>query len=122
MAGARGNRSPRRTAGEEFTSLGARTAAGFAAGRSRSRRYMAERIHLIEAGMPAPAQGGSGPFAEGRRNALERPVMILTGTDCPPVVPEIAEVVAARRPDLGLAVAPGPALCCRSRSPSRWRG
>jgi pimeloyl-ACP methyl ester carboxylesterase len=74
---------------------------------ARSRQYMADRIHLIEAGMPALAEDNFGILAEGRLEALDLPVMILTGTDCPPVIPTIAEAIAARLPDVGLAEVPG---------------
>ena len=73
----------------------------------RSRQYMAERIHLIEAGMPGLADDNRGILAEGALECLGMPVMIIIGTDCPAVIPRIAEEIAARLPDVGLAEVPG---------------
>lgn len=73
----------------------------------RSRQYMADRIHLIEAGMPALAEDNFGILGEGQLAALEMPVMIIIGTECPPVIPRIAEELAARMPDVGVADVPG---------------
>jgi lipase len=73
----------------------------------RSRQYMADRIHLIEAGMPALADDNFGILAEDRLEGLAMPVMIIIGTACPPIIPRIAEVIAARLPDVGLAEVPG---------------
>ena len=73
----------------------------------RSRQYMADRIHLIEAGMPALAGDNFGILDAGRLESLDLAVMIIIGTDCPPVIPRIAEEIAARLPDVGLAEVPG---------------
>jgi pimeloyl-ACP methyl ester carboxylesterase len=73
----------------------------------RSRRYMADRIHLIEAGMPALREDNFGILREGRLEALDLPVMIIIGTECPAVIPHIAEAIAGRLPDVGLAEVPG---------------
>lgn len=73
----------------------------------RSRRYKADRIHMIDAGMPALEGDNFGILAEGRLEALEMPVMIIIGTESPAVIPRIAEVIAARLPDVGLAEVPG---------------
>ncbi len=73
----------------------------------RSRQYMADRIHLIDAGMPALADDNFGILEEGRLESLQMPVMIIIGTECPPVIPKIAEVIAERLADVGLAEVPG---------------
>jgi lipase len=73
----------------------------------RSRQYMADRIHLIEAGMPALADDNFGILAEDRLEGLDMPVMIIIGTACPPVIGRIAEEIAARLADVGLAEVPG---------------
>ncbi|HQY42842.1 MAG TPA: alpha/beta hydrolase [Paracoccaceae bacterium] len=72
-----------------------------------ARQYLADRIHLIEAGMPALAEDNAGVLAEGRLETLDLPVMIVIGTESPPVIAEIAEAIAARLPDVGLAEVPG---------------
>lgn len=74
---------------------------------ARTRDYMAGRIHLIDAAMPALEDDNFGILDEGRLEALDLPVMIIIGTDCPPVIPCIAEAIAARLPDVGLAEVPG---------------
>ena len=73
----------------------------------RARTYMADRIHLIEAGMPALTDDNFGILEEGRLEILDLPVMIIIGTESPPVIPAIAEVIAGRLPDVGLAEVPG---------------
>jgi len=73
----------------------------------RQHRYMADRIHLIEAGMPALVDDNFGILRDGRLESLDLPVMIIIGTECPPVIPRIAEEIAARLPDVGLADVPG---------------
>lgn len=96
----------RMRAAELFTSVWG-TGTPWAEIEERSRRYMADRIHLIAAGMPALADDNGAILAEGRLEALEVPVMMIIGTDCPPVIPRIAEEIAARLPDVGLAEVPG---------------
>ncbi len=73
----------------------------------KSRAYMAERIHLIEAGMPALAKDNFGILDEGQLEGLAMPVMIIIGAKSPPVIRVIAEALAARLPDVGLAEVPG---------------
>lgn len=73
------------------------------------RQYLADRIHLIEAGMPALADDNFGILAEGRLEALDLPVMIVIGTESPAVIAGIAEEIAGRLPDVGLAEVPGAA-------------
>lgn len=74
---------------------------------ARQRQYLADRIHLIEAGMPALAQDNFGILEEGRLEALDLPVMIVIGTESPTVIAGIAEEIAGRLPDVGLAEVPG---------------
>lgn len=100
------DRGERMQAAEAFTAIWG-TGTPWADLEERSRQYMADRIHLIEAGMPALREDNFGILAEGRLEALEMPVMIIIGTDCPPVIPRIAEVIAERLPDVGLAEVPG---------------
>ena len=73
------------------------------------RAYMTDRIGLIAAGMPALNEDSGGILADGRLETLEMPVMILAGGNSPVVVHRIAEELAARLPDVGLAEVPGAA-------------
>jgi len=73
----------------------------------RLRRYMADRIHLIPATDAALFDDAGGLLDEGRLEALDLPVMIIAGAASPPVIPRIAEAIAARLPDVGVAEAPG---------------
>lgn len=72
-----------------------------------SRQYFADRIHLIEAGMPALAEDNFGILDEGQLEGLEMPVMIIIGTESPAIVSVIAERIAERLQDVGLAEVPG---------------
>ena len=96
----------RMLAAEKFTEIWG-TGTPWAELDERQHQYMAERIHLIEAGMPGLADDNRGILAEGGLEGLEMPVMIIIGTDCPAVIPRIAEEIAARLPDVGLAEVPG---------------
>ncbi len=71
------------------------------------RRYLADRIPLIHAAMPALADDNFGLLAEEALEGLDLPVMIIVGGASPPVVGRIAENIAARLPDVGLAEVPG---------------
>lgn len=96
----------RMRAAEDFTAIWG-TGTPWADIDPRTQQYMAERIHLIEAGMPALQDDNFGILAEGRLELLEVPVMILIGSECPPIIPCIAEAIAERLPDVGLAEVPG---------------
>lgn len=100
------DRGERMLAAERFTEVWG-TGTPWADIDERSRRYMADRIHLIDAAMPALADDNFGILAEGRLESLDLPVMIIIGTDCPPIIPCIAERIAERLPDVGLADVPG---------------
>lgn len=96
----------RMLAAEKFTEIWG-TGTPWAEIEDRSRHYMAERIHLIDAGMPGLAQDNRGILAKGALESLNMPVMIIIGTECPPIISRIAEEIAARLPDVGLAEVPG---------------
>lgn len=100
------DRGERMLAAERFTEIWG-TGAPWADLGDPSRRYLADRIHLIDAGMPALADDNFGILAEGRLEALDVPAMIIIGTDSPPIIPCIAERIAERLPDVGLAEVPG---------------
>ncbi|MFN0115134.1 MAG: alpha/beta fold hydrolase [Paracoccaceae bacterium] len=73
----------------------------------RQRRYISDRIHLIGAGMPALDQDNGDILGKGRLERLTMPAMLISGGASPPVVHVIAERIAARLPEAGLAEVPG---------------
>lgn len=73
------------------------------------RAYLTHRIPLIAAGMTALDQDAGGILDDGRLAALGMPVMIITGGKSPVIVHRIAEELAARLPDVGVAEVPGAA-------------
>jgi lipase len=46
-------------------------------------------------------------LAPGRLEVLDAPVMLISGAASPPVMGRIAEAIAARLPDVGVAEVPG---------------
>lgn len=46
-------------------------------------------------------------WREGGLEAIDTPVMIIHGDASPPIMPEVAEAIAARLPDVGVACIPG---------------
>ncbi|WP_413869076.1 alpha/beta fold hydrolase [Albidovulum sp.] len=73
----------------------------------REQAAIVERIHLIEAGTPALFEDSGGILAPDALEALDMPVLILRGDRSPAIIPEIAEAIAARLPDVGVATVPG---------------
>ncbi|MCX8507930.1 MAG: alpha/beta hydrolase [Rhodobacteraceae bacterium] len=69
--------------------------------------YMTERIHLIGAAMPLLSEDRAGLLEKGGLESLSLPAMIILGEKSPPVIRVIAETLAARLPDVGLAEVPG---------------
>ena len=88
----------------------------------QAQAYLADRIHLIDAGMPALEGDNFGILDEGRLEALDLPVMIVIGTESPPVIAEIAEAIAARLPDVGLAEVPGAGHLMTATHPAQLAG
>lgn len=62
------------------------------------RARAAARIHLIPASAPALWDDAPGLLAPGRLETFDRPVLILTGGDSPPVMAAIRDGLAARLP------------------------
>ena len=73
----------------------------------RARAYLVDRIHLVAAGEPALTDDNGRLLAEGTLETLEMPVMLIVGSDSPSIIGRIAEEIAARLPDVGLAEVPG---------------
>jgi pimeloyl-ACP methyl ester carboxylesterase len=73
----------------------------------RQRQYISDRIHLIRAGMPGLLHDSGNILGPGRLESLSMPVMLISGAASPPVIHTIAERIAARLPDVGVAEVPG---------------
>ena len=73
----------------------------------RSRRDVTDRIHLIGAGRPALFEDSGGILAPDALESLDMPVLLIRGEASPPIIERIAENIAARLPDVGIATVPG---------------
>jgi pimeloyl-ACP methyl ester carboxylesterase len=99
-------RGDRAAAAEAFTAVWG-SGADWAEMPAGQRAYITDRIHLIEAGTPGLAGDSGGVLAEGGLECLDLPAMLIVGSDSPPITHRIAEEIAARLPDVGLAEVPG---------------
>lgn len=68
---------------------------------------MVRQIHLVADSHAALAEDSHAILRPGGLEGIDAPVMIVTGTDSPPVMASIAEALAARLPDVGRASVPG---------------
>ncbi len=75
----------------------------------RTRARIVERIHLIAAGDPAALSDSAGFLAPDALESLDMPVLLIRGACSPAVIERIAETIAARLPDVGIATVPGAA-------------
>jgi lipase len=73
----------------------------------RTRAQALARIHLIPAAEPLLRHDNAGLLSPSRLEQLSAPVMLICGTASPPVIARIAEVIAERLPDVGVAKVPG---------------
>jgi len=96
----------REDAAREFTAQWG-TGADWRAMPDESRRALVERIHLIAAGDPALYDDTGRILREDGLEALDMPVLIIRCDGSPPIVAAIAEALAARMPDVGVATIPG---------------
>lgn len=71
------------------------------------RARMARRIGLIRAADAALYRDSGGILQPDALESLEMPVLLIRGTESPPVMERIAEAIAARLPDVGVATVPG---------------
>jgi pimeloyl-ACP methyl ester carboxylesterase len=78
----------------------------------RARAYFAGRIHLVPAAFPALYDDSLGLLDADRLEGLACPVMLIAGDASPPVILPIAEAIAARLPDVGVATVPGAGHMC----------
>lgn len=89
---------------------------------ARDRAAITERIHLIEAGSAALHDDAGGILAPGALEALDLPVLIIHGGRSPAVIEAIAEAIAARLPDVGVATVPGAAHMVPITHPAETAG
>lgn len=75
------------------------------AGRARLTR----QIGMVIAGNDALAHDSANILRDGGLESVDAPVLIVMGGDSPPVIPAIADALAARLPDVGRATVPGAA-------------
>ncbi|GAB4385989.1 alpha/beta fold hydrolase [Albidovulum sp.] len=73
----------------------------------KSRLRLAERIPLILAGDPATREDAGGLLAPDALESLDMPVLVIRGAASPPIIERVAENIAARLPDVGIATVPG---------------
>ena len=64
---------------------------------------------MVIAGNDALAHDSANILRDGGLESVDAPVLIVMGGDSPPVIPAIADALAARLPDVGRATVPGAA-------------
>lgn len=74
-----------------------------------SKARLLRQIDLVAAGNDALLHDSGRILRDGGLEAIDAPVLLIMGEDSPPVIPAIAEALAARLPDVGRAVLPGAA-------------
>ncbi len=72
-----------------------------------SRADITKRIQLVTAGNPALYDDSGGILEPGGLESLEMPVLLIRGDRSPAIIERIAEEIAARLPDVGVATVPG---------------
>ncbi|WP_323715503.1 alpha/beta fold hydrolase [Paracoccus aminovorans] len=73
------------------------------AGKARLTR----QIRLVQASNEALRRDSAHILRDGGLEAIDAPVLIVMGAESPPVIPAIADALAARLPDVGRARVPG---------------
>ena len=82
--------------GQPWDALDARARTGFVA-----------QIALVLAGDAANFTDSAGVLRDGGLEGIDAPVMLIRGAQSPAIMAPICEAIAARLPDVGLAVVPG---------------
>ncbi|MFZ1728336.1 MAG: alpha/beta hydrolase [Albidovulum sp.] len=72
-----------------------------------NRADLTRRIALIEAGHPALYRDSGGILRPDALESLEMPVLLIRGDRSPTIIERVAEEIAARLPDVGVATVPG---------------
>ncbi len=70
------------------------------------RQQMTRQIELVAGTHDTLLQDGANILREGGLEAVDAPVMLISGAKSPPVIAAIAEALAARLPDVGRATVP----------------
>ncbi len=91
------DRGDKETAAREFTAIWGGGAPRSALPKAQQ-QYLVDRIHLIPAGAPAIEEDEQDLLAEGRLEALTRPVALIEGELSPAVIPAIHAELARRLP------------------------
>lgn len=73
----------------------------------RMQEQMRARIGLVAENAPTLSQDSAQILRDGGLEAIEAPVLLISGQESPAVVHEISDALAARLPDVGRAVVPG---------------
>lgn len=88
----------------------------------REQAAITERIHLIDAGTPALAGDSGAILAPGGLETLDLPVLVVRGDRSPAIIEGIAEAIAARLPEVGVATVPGAAHMVPITHPAETAG
>ncbi|MBI1171709.1 alpha/beta fold hydrolase [bacterium] len=74
---------------------------------ARTRSYMLDRIHLIEAQNPVLLDDAAQMLRPGGLEAVEAPVLLIDGAKSPPVIEAVQSALAARLPRVRRVSVPG---------------
>ena len=83
------------------------TADRFADLPEKTRRYMLDRIHLIEAQNPVLLEDAAGLLRPGGLEAVQVPVLLIDGADSPPIIAAVHAALAIRLPNVRRLSVPG---------------
>lgn len=73
----------------------------------RTRVYMGERIHLIEAQNPVLLDDAAGLMRQGGLEGIRVPVLLIDGADSPPIIAAVHAALASRLPQVQRLSVPG---------------
>lgn len=73
----------------------------------RAQDQMQRRIGMVANNVAALSHDNANILREGGLEAIDAPVLLISGEDSPPVVHAIADALALRLPDVGRATVPG---------------
>lgn len=74
-----------------------------------SRDRLMRQMALVTAGNAALLHDSANILRDGGLEAIDAPVLLVMGAESPPVIPAIADALAARMQDVGRAIIPGAA-------------
>jgi pimeloyl-ACP methyl ester carboxylesterase len=73
----------------------------------KTRRYMLDRIHLIEAQNPVLLDDAAGLLRPGGLEGVTVPVLLIEGADSPPIIATVHAALAGRLPNVQRLSVPG---------------